>query len=77
MTSRLKGVASTMSKSVRAELYMLKPSWCLAMGMTYFIPAFLAKAAQAVASNLTGLNSAASFGYSATGIFSSNMIHSA
>ena len=55
---------------------MLKPSWCLVVRTTYFMPALRAIPVQARASNFTGLKRPASCSYSRAGIFSSNMIHS-
>ena len=55
---------------------MAKPSWCLAVIVTYFIPASLARRTHSLASKRTGLNWEASFSYSPTGILPSCMIHS-
>ena len=49
------------------EPNMANPSWCLAVITMYFIPAFLATATHASASNFTGLNCFASCSYSSTG----------
>ena len=55
---------------------MQKPSWCLDVMTTYFIPAALATRAHSLASNFVGLNCLASCSYSAIGILWWSMIHS-
>jgi len=47
---------TTMLYEVKADLYMQKPSWCLAVKTRYFWPLARASATQAAASNLRGLN---------------------
>src|ERR1017187_6381696 len=74
--SRLNGVASTMLKVLALLANMAKPSWCLGIGTTYFIPACLASPAHSSALNVTGLNCAASRAYSSTGMCAQFWIHS-
>src|SRR5881392_3030759 len=59
--SRLKGVASTALYLLTFEWNRAKPSWCLDVMTMYLMPASFATLTQASASNLTGLNCAASF----------------
>ena len=75
MMSRWKGVPIT-SQSVSLESNRQKPSWCLVVMTTYFMPAALAMRAHLRASNFTGLNCFWSGSYSAGGILAPNRIHS-
>ena len=70
------GVASAMFHVDALEGKSAKPSWCLAVMTTYFMPASLAAAIQATGSYFTGLKRLAKAWYSATGILALCMIHS-
>ena len=66
-----------MHQSVSSEGKRPKPSWCFEVMTMYFIPAFLATSTHSLALNFTGLNRAANFSYSETGIWVVSRNHSA